>query len=73
MKLSVSLPATDVDFLDAYAKEQGFESRSAALQRAVRMLRTAELAAEYEAAFTEWDDSEEAAAWDSTAADGLSD
>ena len=54
MKVSVSLPGEDVQFLDAYAKEQGLESRSAALHRAVRLLRTAELGGTYEAAWDEW-------------------
>jgi len=39
MKLSVSLPDEDVVFLDAYAAEQGFTSRSAVLHKAVRVLR----------------------------------
>jgi Arc/MetJ-type ribon-helix-helix transcriptional regulator len=45
MKLSVSLPDEDVEFLDAYANEQGFPSRSAVLHKAVRLLRGAELGA----------------------------
>ena len=36
MKLSVSLSNEDVEYLDAYAETQGLESRSAALQKAVR-------------------------------------
>lgn len=71
MKVSVSLPAADVEFLDAYAEERGLDSRSAALQRAVRMLRTAELGAAYEAAWEEWEASDDAAAWDATIADGM--
>lgn len=71
MKVSVSLPADDIAFLDSFAREQGYESRSAALHHAVRMLKTAELVAEYEAAFVEWDESEDAALWDSTSADGI--
>ncbi len=31
MKVSVSLPDSDVDFLDTYASTQGLASRSAAL------------------------------------------
>ena len=73
MKVSVSLPGDDVAFLDEYAKERGLESRSAAVHQAVRMLRVAELGAEYEAAWDEWAASEDAALWDSTSADGLSD
>ena len=71
MKLSVSLPDEDVQFLDAYASEQGFASRSAVLHKAVRLLRGAELGAAYEDAFAEWDNQGETAAWDATAADGL--
>jgi Arc/MetJ-type ribon-helix-helix transcriptional regulator len=63
MKVSVSLPGDDVRFLDDYAREQGLDSRSAALQRAVRLLRTAELAALYEAAWDEWATTGEDAAW----------
>lgn len=71
MKVSVSLPGDDVQFLDSYAKEQGLESRSAAVHRAVRLLRTAELGGTYEAAWDEWAAEGEAGLWDSTAGDGL--
>ena len=71
MKVSVSLPDEDVEFLDAYAQAQGLASRSAALHRAVRLLRGAELAPAYEDAFAAWDDSGDAADWDSTAGDSL--
>lgn len=71
MKLSVSLPDEDVEFLDAYASGQGITSRSAVLHKAVRLLRGAELGAAYEDAFAEWENEGEAAAWDVTAADGL--
>lgn len=71
MKVSVSLPGDDVQFLDEYAREQGLESRSAALHRAVRLLRTAELGGTYEAAWDEWAADGEADAWESTTGDGL--
>ena len=71
MKVSVSLPGDDVEFLDEYAKEQGLDSRSAALHRAVRLLRTAELAATYEAAWEEWAAQGEGTAWELTTGDGL--
>lgn len=71
VKLSVSLPDEDVDFLDAYAQSQGLQSRSAALQRAVAVLRTSGLGLAYEAAWSEWAGDEDAALWDSVAADGL--
>ena len=71
MKVSVSLPGEDVRFLDDYAKEQGLDSRSAALHRAVRLLRTAELGGTYEAAWDEWKAEGEAELWESTAGDGI--
>jgi len=70
MKVSMSLPDEDVSFLDAYAKEKGLPSRSAALHKAVRLLRATGLGAAYEAAWVEWS-SEDAGLWDNTAADGL--
>lgn len=54
MKVSVSLPDEDVAFLDAYARSRG-ESRSAALHRAVRLLRERGLGPAYVAAWAEWE------------------
>lgn len=71
MKVSVSLPFEDVEFLDGYAKDQGLDSRSAALHRAVRLLRTAELAEAYRAAWDEWAASGDAESWESTASEAL--
>lgn len=71
MKVSVSLPDEDVQFLDEYAQEQGLESRSAALHRAVRLLRTAELGAAYESAWEQWTTDRDAELWDPTVGDGL--
>ncbi len=71
MKVSVSLPSEDVEYLDAYSREQQLGSRSAALHKAIRLLRAAELGADYESAWDEWTDDEDAAAWDRTAGDGL--
>jgi Arc/MetJ-type ribon-helix-helix transcriptional regulator len=73
VKLSVSLPDEDVEFLDAYAVEQGVESRSAVLHRAVRLLRVSELTDAYEGAWEEWASSSDAALWESSAADGVAD
>jgi Arc/MetJ-type ribon-helix-helix transcriptional regulator len=71
MKISVSLPDDDVEFLDDYASEQGFASRSAVLHKAVRLLKGAELGHAYEEAFADWEDSGEAATWEITVADGI--
>jgi Arc/MetJ-type ribon-helix-helix transcriptional regulator len=71
MKVSVSLPDEDVQYLDAYAQTQGLDSRSAALQKAVRLLRASELGAAYEDAWTDWANSGDAELWDAATADGL--
>ncbi len=71
MKVSVSLPDEDVDFLDAYATSQGFASRSAVVHKAVRLLQASELGSAYEAAWKEWTTGDEAAAWEPTASDGF--
>ncbi len=71
MKVSVSLPEEDVDFLDAYANTQGFASRSAVMQKAVRLLRASELGTEYEEAWKEWSEGGDGQAWELTLGDGL--
>jgi antitoxin MazE9 len=72
MKVSVSLPHEDVEFLDEYARQEGIESRSAVLHKAVRLLRASRLGAAYEEAWRVWDASGEQDLWDATSADGLS-
>jgi len=72
MKVSVSLPGEDVEFLDEYAKTEGYESRSAVLHKAVRLLRASGLSAAYESAWQEWSEGGDAHAWESASADGLS-
>jgi Arc/MetJ-type ribon-helix-helix transcriptional regulator len=71
MKVSVSLPEEDVAFLDAYAREHGDSSRSAAVQEAIRLLRGARLAEAYAEAWQEWDSSGEAALWEGAGSDGV--
>jgi len=71
MKLSVSLPDEDVDFLDEYAASQRMGSRSAAVHKAVRLLRASELGPAYEDAWTDWAGSEDGDLWESTTDDGV--
>jgi Arc/MetJ-type ribon-helix-helix transcriptional regulator len=71
MKVSMSLPAEDVEFLDSYARARGFASRSAVLHKAVRLLRAAELTDAYEDAWAVWAVAEEAGLWEATAGDGV--
>ena len=58
-------------YLDAYVKDQRLGSRSAAVQKAVRLLRASELGAAYEDAWNEWADGDDRAPWDEATADGL--
>lgn len=69
MKLSVSLPDDDVEFLDAVARDQGYSSRSAVLHKAVRLLHASQLGQAYEDAWIEWDRADQSD-WDRTADDG---
>jgi Arc/MetJ-type ribon-helix-helix transcriptional regulator len=73
MKLSVSLSEDDVALLDEYVRSSGLQSRSAALQCAVRLLRHADLEQDYVAAWEDWESSGERAAWEGTVGDGLTD
>lgn len=67
----MSLPDADVEYLDAYVQTQGLDSRSAAVQKAVRLLRASELGAAYEDAWADWVQSEDAELWEAATADGL--
>ncbi len=69
MKVSVSIPDEDVEFLDVFVKTHQMGSRSAALHRAIRLLRASELGDAYAAAFTEWTDDPDNHAWDNAGAD----
>ena len=73
MKLSVSLSEEDVAFLDEYAEALKMSSRSAVVQRAVRLLRASGLATAYADAWKEWEETTEADAWESAVGDGLGD
>ncbi len=64
MKLSVSLPDAECDFLDQCVQDGRYPSRSAVLLRALRLLKSADLGAMYGAAFEEWELSEEGSDWD---------
>ncbi len=71
MKVSVSLPDEDIEFLDAYAEGQGISSRSAVVHMAVRLLRASELGPAYEKAWEEWSSGDDGSLWEVTAGDGL--
>ena len=71
MKLSISLSEADLAALDEYLRQSGLPSRSAAVQRAIRLLRHEHLDQDYDAAWQEWESSPEQAGWETTVGDGL--
>jgi Arc/MetJ-type ribon-helix-helix transcriptional regulator len=73
MKLSVSLSDEDVRVLDAYVKRAGLPSRSAAVQRAIRMLRYPALEGDYGNAWAEWSTGGEDDVWEDATDDGFGD
>ncbi|HET6736927.1 ribbon-helix-helix domain-containing protein [Mycobacterium sp.] len=73
MKLSVSLSDEDVEVLDRYVERVGLSSRSAGVQRAIRMLRYPALEDDYDDAWSEWTSAGEEEAWENVASDGLGD
>jgi predicted transcriptional regulator len=70
MKLSISLPEQDVEFLDEYARRHD-RSRSGAVHEAIETLRTGVLADAYEQAWEEWDAAGEGELWERASGDGL--
>ena len=70
MKLSISLPAEDVQFLDEYAR-RGDRSRSAAVHEAIDSLRNGALADADEQAWEEWDATGKSQLWERTSREGL--
>jgi Arc/MetJ-type ribon-helix-helix transcriptional regulator len=71
MKISVSLPHEDLELLDAFVRDHGLTSRSAALHAAVQALRLRELGDAYGPAWDEWSSTGEADVWESALGDGL--
>jgi Arc/MetJ-type ribon-helix-helix transcriptional regulator len=71
MKVSVSLPDDDVEFLDSYAQAQGMDSRSAAVHKAVGLLRASQLEHAYEEAWAVWSAGGDAEEWEAAVGDGF--
>jgi predicted transcriptional regulator len=70
MKVSVSLPDDDVQFLDEYARRHD-RSRSAAVHEAIATLRDETLADAYEQAWAQPDADDDLELWDQASGDGL--
>jgi hypothetical protein len=61
MKIRISLPHSDIEFLDAVGAD-----RSAVIHEAITALRQTQLTQQYADAFAEWADSEDARLWNAT-------
>lgn len=70
MKVSISLPDEDLAFVDAETMAGHFESRSAVVLAAIRLLRDRAHVDSYAAAWDEWDAAGDEI-WDSASGDGL--
>ena len=71
MKVSVSLPREDIEFLDAYASAHAHTSRSAVVHQAISAFRFTQLNDAYSDAWDEWTEKGDAELWDATTGDGL--
>jgi Arc/MetJ-type ribon-helix-helix transcriptional regulator len=71
VKVSTTLPAADVAFIEDYVSRHNLSSRAAAYHEAVRELRHRDLETAYADADREWYDSPDAALWDATVGDGI--
>ncbi len=71
MKLSISLSEADIAALDEHVRISGVPSRSAAVQRAIRLLAKEQLEQDYTAAWQEWESSGDRELWESAVSDGL--
>ncbi|WP_293912680.1 ribbon-helix-helix domain-containing protein [Deinococcus sp.] len=72
MKFSVSLPQSQLAFLDHYQQTHKLKSRSKALQHAIQQLQDRELEEAYRLAGEEWQESEDAALWAKVSGERLS-
>ncbi|MDJ0532826.1 MAG: CopG family transcriptional regulator [Xenococcaceae cyanobacterium MO_207.B15] len=67
-KISISLPASQIRFIEQYQNNKQCKSRSQVIEEALQLLQEKELEAAYHLASQEIDSD-----WDVTIADGLSD
>jgi len=66
VKLSVSIPAEDVAFVDEIAAVDGAPSRSSVIHQAISLLRASRLGSAYEEAWEEWDSGPDGTLWGET-------
>ena len=72
-KISVSLPRSDMETLDALVSEYKFQTRSQGVRAAIRALQRESLARAYDSCFSDPTWKAEAEQWDVVSGDGLAD
>jgi Arc/MetJ-type ribon-helix-helix transcriptional regulator len=70
MKLSISLPDEDIEFVDRLVSTRPSSNRSSILHAAIVALRDQHLAQEYRQAAAEWADGD-GPAWEAVTGDGV--
>jgi Arc/MetJ-type ribon-helix-helix transcriptional regulator len=71
VKLSVSVDQGFVPFIERYQQDHTIRTKSEVVERALDLLRKAELEQAYKEAAQEWLENSDAALWENTVADGL--
>lgn len=71
IKLSVSVDQGLLPFIERYQQDHTVRTKSEVIERALDLLRKAELEAAYRAAGQEWLENPDAALWETAVADGL--
>jgi hypothetical protein len=71
IKLSVSVDQNFLPFIERYQQDHTVRTKSEVIERALNLLRKAELEAAYCEAGREWRENPDAALWENVVADGL--
>jgi Arc/MetJ-type ribon-helix-helix transcriptional regulator len=71
VKLSVSVNQGFVPFIERYQQAHTVRTKSEVVERALELLRKAELEQAYKEAAQEWLENPDATLWENTVADGL--
>lgn len=71
IKLSVSVDQTFVPFIERYQHDHTIRTKSEVVERALELLRKAELEQAYKEAAQDWLENPDAALWENTVGDGI--
>ena len=71
IKLSVSVDQTFVPFIERYQHNHTIRTKSEVVERALELLRKAELEQAYKEAAQDWLENPDAALWENTVGDGI--